>query len=425
MLKPRIFISHSAKDPFAETARDQLFTALAEAGFDPFLDKRRLQPGARWSNELHTWLGLCHGAVILFSADALASDWVLKETTILTYRQTLDEKFPILPVLLPGVQVADLQKPPFAALDVTATQAFKVEAPGDATASDLVTRCVELLSPLLPQLTSESPLQKIERILASGLNNIGRNNLEQVAGALNIELPPWQPDESYTQAFVRALFHQEIGVIEQVMAQLVPYPVINRDFLSRMLDILLTVYAIDPSLVTPIPAVVRCPQYERRNVAVNARFMSTGEMFIQRACWFDARWTVWRAHNRGGTDAAGNLLSELRAWGARLYNLDEDEFASADEFYDYLDAKIASLTRDSPTIVLVPDKIRNLGLVPAIRSRYEGLTFFLLRPKEAIDEQVLKSAYIVFLEPFQPELEEQWVNLRGAARKSIEPPKPS
>lgn len=424
MLRPRIFISHSAKDPFAETVRDQLFASLEEAGFDPFLDKRRLQPGATWSNELHTWLGLCHGAVILFSTDALTSDWVLKETTILTYRRALDENFPILPVLLPGVQVADLQKPPFAALNVTATQAFKVEATGDAAASDLVTRSVELLCPLLSQLTCESPLQKVERILASGLNNVGRNNLEQMAGALNIALPPWQPDESYSQAFVRALFHQEIDVIEQVMAQLVPYPVINRDFLSRMLDILLTVYAVDPTLVTPIPAIVRRPDYERRNMAVNARFMSTGEMLIQRACWFDPRWTVWRTHNRSGADAAGNLISELRAWGARLYNLDEDEFASTEEYYDYLDAKIASLTRDSPTIVLVPDKIRNLGLAPAVRSRYEGLTFFLLQPREAIDEQALKSEYIVFLEPFQPELEEQWVNLRGAARKSIEPPNP-
>jgi hypothetical protein len=82
---PQIFINHSAKDSFAKQVRDGVAKKLSEMkGFDVLLDQDRINPGEAWRAKLYRWLGSCHGAVILFSRDALQSDWVRTETNILT-----------------------------------------------------------------------------------------------------------------------------------------------------------------------------------------------------------------------------------------------------------------------------------------------------------------------------------------------------
>ena len=89
-MKPRVFISHSTKEEFSEQVLKAIKTVL-EPDFHLLLDRDVLPPGEEWRHELHTWLGWCHAAVILFSPEALVSSWVLKEATILTWRRDLDK----------------------------------------------------------------------------------------------------------------------------------------------------------------------------------------------------------------------------------------------------------------------------------------------------------------------------------------------
>jgi hypothetical protein len=85
MLNPRIFISHGNRDTEALLFLDQLSEKLQEQGFDVLVDRRRLQGGAKWRDEIYTWLGLCHAAVIVLSENVFEQDsiWVPRETSIL------------------------------------------------------------------------------------------------------------------------------------------------------------------------------------------------------------------------------------------------------------------------------------------------------------------------------------------------------
>jgi hypothetical protein len=72
MVIPRIFISHSAKELGTKNFLEKLSIKLKEEpAFDVLVDKERLTPGSKWRDEIYTWMGLCHGAVILLSRNLL------------------------------------------------------------------------------------------------------------------------------------------------------------------------------------------------------------------------------------------------------------------------------------------------------------------------------------------------------------------
>jgi hypothetical protein len=86
--RPKIFISHSAKTDPAKHLLDRLEKELGAAGFELLVDRTRLDahPGVRWREALNAWLEICDGAIILFSREALQSDWVKAEAVILNHR---------------------------------------------------------------------------------------------------------------------------------------------------------------------------------------------------------------------------------------------------------------------------------------------------------------------------------------------------
>ena len=96
-----IFISHSCKDlekveehdprkpalRFARQVREAFVKAVGNT-HETLLDVEHLKGGDDWCAKLHEWLGSCDGAVILINAESANSDWIKKEATILTWRQS-------------------------------------------------------------------------------------------------------------------------------------------------------------------------------------------------------------------------------------------------------------------------------------------------------------------------------------------------
>jgi len=73
MVKSRIFISHSAKELDTSEFLEKLYEKLKEdSAFDVLVDRERLIPGCKWRDEIYTWMGLCHGAVILLTKNLLS-----------------------------------------------------------------------------------------------------------------------------------------------------------------------------------------------------------------------------------------------------------------------------------------------------------------------------------------------------------------
>ena len=75
--KPKIFISYSHKD---EAWKDRLVShlgVLAKQGTLEVWDDRRIAAGDDWQTEIEQAIETCHIAVLLISADFLASDFIL------------------------------------------------------------------------------------------------------------------------------------------------------------------------------------------------------------------------------------------------------------------------------------------------------------------------------------------------------------
>src|SRR4051812_11505565 len=93
---PSVFVSHSSAD---RALTEQVCRLLRDPsvpspwGYDVLVDFTELQPGVNWPRHLHEWMARCHAAVILLTPDAAASNWVLKEATILTWRLSIDSGF--------------------------------------------------------------------------------------------------------------------------------------------------------------------------------------------------------------------------------------------------------------------------------------------------------------------------------------------
>ena len=120
--RSRIFISHSAH-PQEERATQTFLAALVKAldatpDLQALVDQKDLQPGDVWLQKLYAWMGVCDAAVILLSPRAVRQDvatWVPRETNLLLWRKALDPRFVVIPVLIGGLQPADLQAHPFIA----------------------------------------------------------------------------------------------------------------------------------------------------------------------------------------------------------------------------------------------------------------------------------------------------------------------
>lgn len=80
---------------------------LGSLGHHAWIDEQEIVPSAEFASEIHTALGTCDGAVVLVDADALRSDYVLKEVMVLMWRHAV-ERIPIVPLLV-GVSYGDVQ----------------------------------------------------------------------------------------------------------------------------------------------------------------------------------------------------------------------------------------------------------------------------------------------------------------------------
>jgi WD40 repeat protein len=93
-----VFLSYHWRD---HSAVEQVARALCDHGLRVFLDRWYLTPGLAWPQALERTLEQCRAVAVFVGPEPLGS-WQLREYFLALDRQSRDETFPVIPVLLPG-----------------------------------------------------------------------------------------------------------------------------------------------------------------------------------------------------------------------------------------------------------------------------------------------------------------------------------
>lgn len=392
--KPVIFISHSAKDVAAREILSKLYTAINKE-YEVLLDRKRLLPTDPWRKELHTWMGLCQGAVVLLSEHALRhSPWVQKEATVLSYRREMDKQFILVLVLVPPVDAVMLkQEEDFAPLELDAIQAAY------GTTDEIVEQVLESLKPLKDELDQRAPLRNIEKSVGRILSELAqedRTPLFAAAAKLGKRLH-WKSNERYGEQLARELLSADlekaVNVLE-FLAKSIPGSGIK---LAEVLNTLAPFW-VEPDAVSELLRMNKRPPRQRAVRVNGAACPFTGKSYIRRArvdkdLLFATITRPSRVWEELKPEAKlDELIKEIHK--QLELGFEEDDEPSAED----IERQVRNIGNEEPMFVIVP-KGFDENLLGMLRERLKSFTFFMLGDDSTFDAPELKDWQILFLKP--------------------------
>ncbi len=395
---PLIFVSHSAKEVLARELLAKLYGALSQE-YEVLLDKKRLHPTVEWRKELHTWMGLCHGAVVLLSEHALQqSPWVKKEATILGYRREMDEEFILVPVLIPPVTADMLTHGDFAPLELNAIQAAA------GTTDEVVGQVLKSLKPLKDGADLGGPLWKLEKKVGqilSALPQGDRTALSAAAGKLGKRLL-WQTDEKCAQQLARELLAVELEEAVRVLLFLADKIPGSGQKLAEVLSLLEPLW-VDPEAVSELPRMNKRPRRQRAIRVNGVMCPFTGKSYIRRA-HADRDWMFATISSQDGQEEmtpeakVDQLIDEIQK--QLVLGFEEGYTPSAKE----IELVLNTAEQEEPIFIFVP-KDFDEEVLGMLRESLQSFTFFMLGDDHAFDAPGLKDWQVLFL---KPELSPGW-----------------
>ncbi len=291
----RLFVSHATEDWGSTTESVHEALEASDRDFDVLLDRDRLVKGRDWAPYLHEWMARCDAGLILLTGNALESDWVLKEATILSWRHAMHPTFPLFVARAPGVSRARVSESLFRPLDLGAIQWIGGIEP------HLVVGEVENGTAGMGVPTS--PFDLMVGKLTDLFGKIGSTSVGVVAGKLNVFREWWPADQEevrFVEVIARHLLCGDLGEygrdpdggpagvirgLEGLIGDLGETP--HAEVLPKILRILAT-HWVDGAAAGPLALL---PRYtERRAVGLNGRYVLdfTSKVYLTRAHLADA-----------------------------------------------------------------------------------------------------------------------------------------
>jgi hypothetical protein len=264
----------------------------------------------------------CHAAVLLLTPNAIASPWVLKEATILTWRRSLDSSFRLFPVCFPGVDDAMLQKEKFEPLMLNLIQ--KIRARDPATIADAIRAQVGR-----PNILSPTPLSQLVQQLEDLLSEVGPGTLKAIAERMSIQTPVWRPDidmcTQYVAQIARRILSEDLGGFKGVdelidALSFTPAP----DNVKQIFRIVAH-YWVDVQAAGRLPPLLTAS--ERRAAALNGALVShfTANAYVRRAHPLSLEQTVIPIAGGAAGDLVSHVKSEICTWMRNEGEIGSDE----------------------------------------------------------------------------------------------------
>jgi hypothetical protein len=126
---------------YTRLVRSEIVDALQEikdeAGeprLDVWLDQMTIAGDDDWTARLHWVLGSCDGAVVLLDTVSAESEWVRKEATILTWRQSMASDVLVVPVYLGDFEASLVEQGPWRPIGIRRLQGVRLATDTGSTA---------------------------------------------------------------------------------------------------------------------------------------------------------------------------------------------------------------------------------------------------------------------------------------------------
>jgi hypothetical protein len=376
----RVFVSHSSRDPYADKVRRAVCRQLREKNYVVLVDADELKPGQEWRAVLAHWLAECHAAVVLVSRDALRSDWVRREMTILMWRRSLGSGVHVIPALVGDVTPRELRDAGLT--DMRSLQYAREPSPGatDEDAEHAATTITSQLAALPPDTAENDRMRNWVDRISYFLTRVGEPaKLGECAAELGVaekylhmvQLPEggrFLAHQLLDDALGRRMYNA-IRAISDYM---------RREWLGKLIsDVSFTWVNVEAA--RQLLAV--CSQPKGAMAVLNARSSATADEYLDRAT---CRGGYWRevAGTVVGEDAVAELVAHYERAIASLHGL-EPPWQIGD-----------IQPRDEPCVLIVdPVGVRIDAVATAlriVRRRYPWIVFVLLAGEEApLDQEVL------------------------------------
>lgn len=392
-MMPSVFLSHSCKDreqdppadvaeadrqaraerlTVARTFRDMLYTSLATLErYEIWLDVRGgLRPGDVWRDGIHQALKRCSAAVILLSPEALDSGWVLKETTILTWRRLLGEELLVVPVRL-GVSDDDLRTCGFEPSGVLSIQA-EVVRDDAAELGVAVERVVERITDFLPAeirprtTTWSSTVQRWLVETAKLLHEQDPRYMTDMFRVLGLD--PTDDDRlgEPSLAVANELLVADRDDILDVLDTLSGVrTAAQKEMLRRAVDMLW----VSARAASTIPEVAARRQ-EPRVIAIDGDAQITGQDYVDRAYCGRLRFGRVLAPDDSGDGTREQGLARIETLLLDWVPIEDPEELARD------------VRRNGPFYVVLGPTDSRAGVVTELAARYPALTVIALTGKD-------------------------------------------
>ena len=356
-----VFVSHSSGRQEDTDLRVAVCDALAEDGFTVRVDKD-IAPGRPWHQDIFAWMAECDAAVILLSPAVLDSAWVPVEAAICAWRQVLDDTFRLLPVLLQGLEAADLQKAAkFKPADLLSKQYIRPNS-----IPHVVRQLKEALAPLKAKQAA-APFDGIAAgVLRALLQLSNETTLAEIATRLKLNVRgspvPREQAKANAVAITDRLVRDGLTPMEDLknLRDLLDGPVARKIF-----RLLAPLWVSQPA-ARNIP---RAVAEQRRAVGLNGRWANdlTAEMYLHRAFACDKSVLLIRVSGGAGEDPEEDIVAQLREEARRLHRFSSS--AAADQWLRTASLQIFVLLPSPP----IPDE----EIIKALGELYPPLTFIV------------------------------------------------
>ncbi|WP_158626622.1 toll/interleukin-1 receptor domain-containing protein [Corallococcus interemptor] len=396
--RPRIFISHSTRDPVGKTYRDALVERLKAADF-PYLLDEDIDLSKEWRSTLNAWIGGCDAAVLLLSEAALISSHVAYETSLLAYRHRSEQgRFQLLTIFVPPVTGEQVGQSALGPTGIAEIQALR----RDASMEQALQRVMEALEQHNRSLSSPAELHA--KRLANLLMDVPEGELKVARQAVAGDVPhPWAPGLDLP-------LHVALNFMEWGLER-------APTGIRRIRTYLAKPHGIDEAVMLLATAWVDCRSIEEiravvksrgRLLALRGEKCETARLYVVSAC--DIRpndaWHVAIVDGVVGNRAAEELKQLVRD---ALKQVLSTETASAEEIHEVLDLITGE---GEPVFVAMRSTGLNLSMLQELQKEFPEVTFFFLTRSDDDKQQLAKQADIELLHAdIEPGTEQSFWNL--------------